>query len=163
MSFRGNCRGSRSVLTAVCFTLLLLGFALVMIPSESKGASHTKDIRGYVYDAQYRKVEGALVSVTIERAGNPVTRSGLTNADGYFNIQFSNTEWSPGRTVTVVATYNSEQTVNSTLVTDNSYFQWENATAFSFEIPQFGNAVGLLVTAGIVGVVAIRFLARRRP
>jgi hypothetical protein len=149
-------------LIALCFAALLLGLGLVLFPSETAAASHTKDIRGYAYDSQYNRIPNIWITVTVLNPGNPVSRSEYTDDNGYFNVQFAATEWNQGRTVRVVATYKTDQTTNETLILDNTYFQWGNATAFSYEIPQFGSTAGMFLTAGVIGVVAVTVMFWKR-
>lgn len=162
MSSRYMMNDARRVLIAFSFIAMLLLLASLMVPTSAKAATHTKDVRGFVYDADYRKIPGASVSVTMLNPGNPVTKSEPSDSTGWFNIQFLAAEWDVGVTIRVVATYSSQQSDPNETTANDIIFQWCNATAFEFEIPQFGSAAGLLVTAGIIGVVAVTVLFWKR-
>jgi len=162
MSSREKVHHIRSVLIAFSFAAMLLALAVLMVPAKTEAATHTKDVRGYAYDHAYRKIPDAQISVTIQNPGNPVTKSEPTDANGYYNIQFDDAEWDIGVTISVIATFHSQQSDPNTTACTNAFFQYVNATAFEFEIPQFGSTVGLLLTAGIIGVVAITVLFWKR-
>jgi len=152
----------KPVLIALTFMAMLIALAVLMVPATTEAATHTKDVRGYAYDHAYRPIPGASISVTVLNPGNPVTKSEPTDGTGWYNIQFLASEWDEGVTIQVIATYNSVQSDENTTVATNGFVQWLNATAFEFEIPQFGSYFGLLVTAGIIGVVAVTVIFWRR-
>ena len=168
MSPREKARNLRPVLIASSFAAMLLVLAMFMVPVTTQAATHTKDVRGYVYDADYRKIGGADVTVRMldsdlnQRSIHNELSSSEPSTKGYYNLQFENAEWEITDTIQVIATYNSQQTDPNTTVATNAFFQWLNATAFEFEIPQFGSTFGLLLTAGIIGVVAVTVLVWRR-
>lgn len=72
---------------------------------------------------------------------------------------FRGSDWSIGNTIEVIATYNSNQEINSTIA-DDSGSQTVNVT-FTFEIPQFGDMMGLYIVMIIVGVIAVASLRKK--
>ena len=164
MSSREKAHDLRPVLIAFSFAAMLFALAMFMVPATTQAATHTKDVRGYVYDAQYRTIEGADVTVTmfISESNPRTVHSELSNAAGYYNLQFQDAEWEIGDTIQVIATFSGQQSDPNETAATNAFYQWLNATAFEFEIPQFGSTVGLLLTVGIIGVVAVTVMFWRR-
>ena len=164
MSSAEKAHSLRTVLVAFSFAALLLAMAMLMVPATTKAATHTKDVRGYAYDAAYRPIEGAQVTVTMFiSAGNPRTiLSEPTSALGFFNIQFQDAEWEVGDIIQVIASFGGDKSDANETIATNGFLQWLNATAFEFEIPQFGSTAGLFLTAGLIGVLAVTVLFWRR-
>ena len=151
--------GLRSAMAILSAVLAVLVLAATLLPAGSVADDyHTMIICGYVYDDHGTKVAGADVTVTMYSGGNPgVSHSTTTGTmpKGFFSVTFDSGEWATGNTAQVVAQYHSgAQGVNATLTVNGAdMLEWENAT-LPYEIPQFGSTIGLLLTAGILGVVA---------
>ncbi len=162
--------GSRFFVLALV-ALLVLALAVTMIPRRAAADDyHTMMVWGYVYNSHGAKVAGASVTVTMYDGSTPgVSKSTTTGTMpyGYFAVSFENIvgnmEWHTGNTVQVVAEYPGwAQGVNASAHANGDYISvWENVT-LPYEIPQFGGTVGLLITAGLVGVVASVILVWKR-
>ena len=161
MTPREKTNSLRPVLIAFSFAAMLFALAMFMVPASTQAATHTKFVRGYAYDAEYRPIPGADVTVRMldsennERSIHNELTSSEPEWKGYYNLDFLSSEWEIGDTIQVIATYNSQQSDPNTTVASDAFFQWVNATAFEFEIPQFGSTFGLLLTVGIVAVTVL--------
>ncbi len=167
MSMHSTRIGLRSAVIALSAALGVLVLAAVLVPSASLAAdNHTMNIRGYVFDNHGNKIADAQVTVTMYRGATPGVSHSTTSSSspkGWFNVNFVEGEWATGDTVLVVAQYQGgAQGTNHTLAVDGAnFFEYENVT-LPYEIPQFGSTAGLLVTAGIIGVVASVVLVWKR-
>ena len=160
--------GLRSVAVVLSVVLTVLVMAVAILPSASVADdNHTMNVRGYVYDDHGNKIANADVTVTMydgETAGVSKTATSGASPKGYFSVNFASGEWATGNTILVVAQYKGGlQGSNDTAppVDGANFYEWENVT-LPYEISQFGNMTGLLVTAGLVGVVACVALVWRR-
>jgi hypothetical protein len=87
---------------------------------------------------------------------------------GFFSVEFASGEWATGNKILVTALYpgnlqgtNGTDALPLVIVNGDNFFTWKNVT-LPYDIPQFGNMNGLLLTAGLVGVVACVALVWRR-
>jgi hypothetical protein len=82
------------------------------------------------------------------------TKTDTTDATGYYAVDFLDGKWDtgPDGNFTIIATCPSGQDGNFRPAVDRNII-YLNVT-YLFEIPEFGNTVGLLATAGILGGVA---------
>jgi hypothetical protein len=128
------------------------------------------NVRGYVYDDHGNNVAGANVTVTMfagATEGVSKTATSSPSPKGYFSANFPSGEWATGDKIRITAEYKGLQALNGTdtppvvIVDGNNFYTWKNVT-FPYEIPQFGNMTGLLVSAGLVGMVASVALVWRR-
>ena len=168
MSNRSARIGLRSAIVVISTVLVVLVMAVAILPKPTAAAdSHPMNVRGYVFDNAGHKIANANVTVSMY---NSTTESNLTKTStssssplGYFSVDFGVGEWATGETVWVIAEYKGDsQAVNHTATANGiRMFTWENAT-FPYEIPQFGSMTGLLLTAGLVGVVACVAVVWRR-
>jgi hypothetical protein len=160
--------GLRSAVVVLSVVLTVLVLAVAILPSASVADdNHTMQVRGYVYDDHGNKIANADVTVTMYNGLIPgVSKAATSSASpiGYFSVNFASGEWATGNTILVVAQHQGGlQGSNDTApaVDGANFYEWENVT-LPYEIPQFGNTTGLLVTAGLVGVVASVALVWRR-
>ena len=153
--------GLRSAVVVLSVVLTVLVLAVAILPGASVAADQPLNVKGYVYDDHGNKIANADVTVTI--SGVSKTDTSDSSPLGYFSVIFAPNEWADGNTVQVVAQYQGgTQGLNDTVKAKGTdFYVWENVT-LPYEIPQFGNATGLLVTAGLVGVVACVALVWRR-
>jgi len=161
MSGKSIVRAGTVVLSTV---LVLLVLSVAVLPSATMAATHPKTVRGYVYDQDGRKVENAQVTVTMKDGETIVsTKTDASDSAGFYTCNFAMTDWSVGNKIVVTATYNTLQATNTTTVLCNDEFvQYENVT-FPYEIPELGKGLtGILITALIVGAVAIAVLVLMR-
>ncbi len=120
-----------------------------------------KIIDGHVYDPNGDPLEGADVSVSIYNGATWInTYSTTTDQDGFYTITIAPSDWNVGYNITVEATFNSEQ-VSDTIVADATFGQTVDLQ-FPLGIPQFGTIIGFFVAAGLIAVVAIVFLKKKR-
>ncbi len=150
-------RASTAVLSV---TLVLVVIAVAVLPASTSAGPHPKQIRGYVYDQDGRKVADAQVTVTMKDGENTVsTKTDTSDGVGYFTCDFGATEWNNGNRIVVTAIYKSLEATNTTiLLCNDAFYQYENVT-FPYEIPELGNGyTGILVTGLILGAVAVAAL-----
>jgi len=149
--------GMKSAIAAVSLcTVALLVASMVVLPCASAApGTFPKWVRGTIWDAAHRPVSGAQVTVqSINGTTVLDTQTDTTSAEGYYLVQFQAGKWDTrtGNHFNITATCPSGQGYNTTTV-DAENTQWLNVT-YVFEIAEFGNTVGLLATAGILGGVA---------
>ena len=163
--------GLRSAIVVLTVVLTMLVMAVAILPSASVADdNHTMNVRGYVIDNHGNKVAGANVTVTMFNGGTEgVSKTATSDVSpkGYFSVNFPSGDWATGNKIRITAEYKGLQALNGTdtppvvIVNGNNFYTWKNIT-FPYEISQFGNMTGLLVTAGLVGVVASVALVWRR-
>ena len=88
------------------------------------------------------------------------SHSDTTNTLGRYTTTFGGTEWSDGWTINVSATYNS-QTETNNAICDDAPIQTVDVT-FTFEIPEFGTMLGIVVAGLALGIVAVAVLSRKQ-
>ena len=150
--------GLRSAVVVLSVVLTVLVLAVAILPSASVAAdTHPMNVRGYVYNNVGHKVANADVTVTMYNVTPGVSKTDTTSSSplGYFSVDFEIGEWATGETILVVVVYQGVlQGYNDTAVANGiNMYTWENFTS-PYEISQLGNTTGLLLTAGLVGVVA---------
>lgn len=140
-----------SVTLAVSIAVLMTAMA-ALLPSQAAAGPQDISVRGYVWDSQYRDVEGADVVINI-KDGETVrsTDSDISDVNGYYSVMFAAADWEVGDTIEVIFTFESKQDTNWTTATDD-VAQYVNMT-FGFEIPEFGSLLGLALAAVALGVV----------
>jgi hypothetical protein len=147
---------SAVVVLSVVLTVLVLAVAILPRPSAA-GDGHPMNVRGYVYNNVGLKIANADVTVTMYNVTPGVSKTDTTSSSplGYFSVDFEIGEWATGETILVVVVYQGVlQGYNDTAVANGiNMYTWENFTS-PYEISQLGNTTGLLLTAGLVGVVA---------
>ena len=150
--------GLRSAVVVLSVVLTVLVLAVAILPRPSVAGEHPMNVRGYVFNNAGIKIANADVTVTMYNGGTPgVSLTDTTSSSplGYFSVDFPVGDWANGNTIWVVVVFEGvPQGDNHTAIADETYmYTWENFTS-TFEIPQFGNATGLLLTVGLVGIVA---------
>lgn len=151
--------GLRSAVVVISVVLTVLVLAVAVLPRPSAAADdHPMNVRGYVYNNVGIKVANADVTVTMYNGGTPgVSKTDTSSSSplGYFSVDFAVGDWATGNTIWVIVVYQgAPQGDNHTAIANGNYmYTWENFTS-PYEIPQFGNTTGLLLTAGLVGVIA---------
>jgi hypothetical protein len=147
---------STAVVLSVVLTVLVLAVAILPRPSAADDG-HPMNVRGYVYNNMGLKIANADVTVTMYNVTPGVSKTDTTSSSplGYFSVDFDIGEWATGETILVVVVYQGVlQGYNDTAVANGiNMYTWENFTS-PYEISQLGNTTGLLMTAGLVGVIA---------
>jgi len=139
---------------------VLIGCLATIMPKSVSANPGLSIIYGKVTDSAGRPINGADVVVVMKNGISEVdTASTTTDSDGLYVVNFALDKWAPGFAVTSTATYNSVQVSGDATVDDLGLATID--LQFLFEIPQFGSILGFVVAAGLVGVVAVVFLAKK--
>ena len=159
MSAKAIVRPSAVFLSAA---LLLVALAVALSPGATLAGDHPKQVVGYVYDIDGRKLANAEVTVRMMDGTTQISvKTDTSDSVGYFSCNFETSEWFDGNKIEVTATYNSLQAENTTLppvLCNGDFFQWENVT-FLYEIPELGKGIsGILITGLVLGAVAVAAL-----
>jgi len=149
--------GLKSAIAAMSLFAVAFLVASIVAPTGASAAPGTfpKIVRGWIWDSAHNPVNNAQVTVQSVNGTTVLdTNTTTTNAAGWYSVGFNPGKWDTwlGNRFNITATCPSGQERNFTAVT-NAVFQYLNVT-YTFEIPEFGNTVGLLATAGILGGVA---------
>lgn len=154
---------TRSIVTIASVTLFVLLFATTALPRVSADGPYPTYIRGYIWDSEHNPVPGADVTVTTKDGPTTIhTESTTSDQYGYYNTLFSETEWFVGCTIEVVATFDGMPQDGNSADAILDHIQYVDVT-FLFEIPQFSNMTGLLLTSGFLGAVgAVAVVWRRK-
>jgi len=151
--------GARIATCLMACAILVAGLTLIIPRSVSANAG-LSIVHGTVTDSAGRPIEGANVVVVMWNGATMIdTTSTQTLSNGLYIVNFALDKWAPGFTVNVTATYNQVQTSGGSTVDDLGLATIN--LQFPFEIPQFGSMLGFVAAAGLVGVVAVVFLARK--
>ena len=145
----------------VAFGLLAgLVSAVLMFASPPVAAGPANlTVYGYVYDNAAQPLEGAGVVVEV-RAGTFPSESAITDSDGYYQVDFDYTLWQIGDTIRTTATYGSYQEFEEAPAEADTLMQID--ITFSYEIPEFGSFVGVVVATVLMGSVAVISMRRQR-
>jgi hypothetical protein len=118
---------------------------------------------GHVYDLAGQPLAGAEVVVTIVRTG--ATATGTTDSNGLYQAtpDISYTQYEVGDTIRVVADYDGAQQQTTTPVTQDmeDTGMGEVDVHYTYEIPEFGSALGLAFAFVAIAAVAVVVLSRR--
>lgn len=151
---------------AVSFCIVMVGLVLlsVTITSDNVAAgTGPKGVVGIVRDSVGRLLEGAVVTVNMFNGAGPAirdTQTDTTDIDGQYSVSFDLNDWFVGDTIQVIAICEGAEEENSTTA-DDSPFQQVDVT-YAFEIPEFGSLAGILISAGILGIIASVALRKRK-
>ena len=138
----------------------MVGLALVavavMTSLSSSAGDFVKPVTGYVWDSAGTPLEGADVTVNIRRPDTSIraTMTDQTGSDGEYEVTFASDDWEVGDTVEAISNYLGNQESNSTGPLTEDPFQWLNVS-YTFEIPEFGDTTGLMITGALLGAVAV--------
>lgn len=145
-----RCMSVVMVLGAVMFAIMLA------VPATVSAGAGPKWVNGYVMDSAGRTLAGAQVSVTI----NGKTVVDTSDGTGYYNCIFDDGDWVAGDTIRAVAIYNSQEAVNQT--TCSALLNQRVNVEYTYEIPQFGSSLGLLLAGGFVAAVSVVLLSDKK-
>ncbi len=151
------------VLIGLAFLLLAICVPILLATESVSAAGGPKSIWGYVYDENGVPADGATVTVSVWNNAN-VETSGIdvTHDGGFYEVIFNDgSVWDIGKQVRAIADDGVSQSPPSTdtlVAGPDQQVDVHYPTA----IPQFGSAIGLAFSAGIVGVVAVVAVTRRR-
>ena len=150
-------------LPAVVLSVIAVAFVAMLLSTSFVSAGPgPKAVRGYIRDNMGNPVQGASVLVEIVAPDSHVRTSGTDTSisNGFYSVLFGNFEWEVGDTLRVTSTYHSDSRVNSTNAT-SAPIQYVNVT-YPYEIPQFGSWVGFAAAGGILAVVALVYVGKRK-
>lgn len=147
------------VLSATAALIAIASFSFISVPAAAGDDSLT--VFGYVTDGSGDPVVGADVFIEVQSGTYP-SRTATTGSDGGYmtSPDFSMSEWNTGDVVEVTVTYGGDQEVATGSDDGDGYLQID--VVFTTEIPEFGSLAGVLVTMGIVGVIATASMRRKK-
>lgn len=159
----GSKRIATRILSMSCVVLLLASVGILMCSDSADAASTTKEVWGYVRDGLNQPVENSVVTVTMNWSAGGVRKvlSDTTDSDGYYSVVFATDEWDIGNRFDVVATYGGDQRHSLNNNADTQSKQQVDLE-FPYAISQLGGIVGVMAAAGVLGVLAVAVLGRRR-
>jgi len=151
-------------------TVIVVLVSCALISGMNLGSDNTsaatgpKNVRGYVWDSSWNPVPGA--NVTVKMLNGPTTVKTMyydaTETNGFYSLSFGPSEWDPGYTIEITATYSTYSVVNSTTAVDIGLpYQWLNAS-LSFVIPEFGDSITVGLTIASFAAMVLVVAARRR-
>jgi hypothetical protein len=124
-----------------------------MLPSASADGPYDIYIRGYIWDYAHNPVPGADVTVTTLNGETPIhSHTATSDQNGFYNTIFLASEWDVDCTIEVVAVFDGAPQGDNSATANLDHIQYVDVT-FLFEIPQFSNMTGLLLTSGVLGAV----------
>ena len=135
--------------------MMFAAFALVLTPSQVSAAEAAPlDVYGWVTDAGGAPVEGA--SILVENRDQAVSdQSTTTDEDGLYSVVFPMADWTEGDLIRTTATYASQQESAEDNAPSGAVALLQIDVQFSFAIPEFGSAIGVLVASVVIGAVAV--------
>jgi hypothetical protein len=116
-------------------------------------------VYGWVTDSAGDPIEGADVLVEVLAGTNPQLTT-TTDSDGFYQVDFDMADWQIGDTVQTTASYGGDEE-SGTQVADSSTVV-NIDIQFATAIPEFGSLTGVLVTMGIIGVIATVSMRRKK-
>jgi hypothetical protein len=153
------------LLSSVAAMLLLV---TVISTSDSADAGlGPKSVWGFVKDYEGDPIPDILVTVNIRDAEYAIrstlqdtTGPGDSTPAGFYTVTFPNDQWYAGDTVEVVVSYSGDQEIETKLIAGEG--DEEVNIQFEYAIPQFGSMLGFAIAAGLVAVVAMFALRRKK-
>jgi type 1 fimbria pilin len=147
------------VLSATASLFALTSLFLFSSPAAAADLSLT--VHGYVTDSNGDPVVGADVLVEV-LSGTYPTRATTTDGAGHYQIvtDFTLSEWNVGDTVRTTVTYGGEPESNTAVADDDGVVQID--VQLTLAIPEFGSLTGVLVTMGIIGIIATVSMRRKK-
>lgn len=138
----------------------MVALALVAVTAMTSFSSSAGDfpklVTGYVWDSAGTPLEGADVTINIKKPDESIraTETNQTDSNGQYVVTFSPEDWEVDDTVETISTYLGHQESNSTGPLTDDPIQWINVS-YTFEIPEFGNTTGLMITGALLGAIAV--------
>ncbi len=162
---RPSFSAARSAVIAVLSCLAVLAIPILSSTPVAAPSVGTLSIIGYVTDNAGHTMEGIQVWVT-SLDGETIAKTLMTTTDqfGFYSVVFSGfgSEWGVGYTIVSTAKSGGNEVSENATVPDDITPLIQIDLQFAFEIPQFGNLLGFVAAAAIIGVVAVFFLVPRR-
>jgi len=159
-------------LSSRCLSLALMVvfvslFLMLSVPrSVTATGTGPLSIYGYVLDVGGNPVSGASVTVLIVETSATRTDPDGSASNGAYQIdpEFDAVDYSIGNTIRVTAVSSLGTKVNETLVTSgmDAVGLGHVDVKYDTAIPEFGSMYGVLISAFVMGVVAVVVLGRKR-
>lgn len=152
-------RRNKRLLTLLALELVVVTMVGLTMQHASRPAisgTGPYTVYGYITDSTGTPVDGADVAVTIDKI--PTTLHCTTASDGYYQVEFSESEWDIGNNIQVIAVFGGQETETG-VCNDIGLSQID--VQFTFEIPEFGSVMGSTVVIAALAAVAIVFVWKR--
>jgi hypothetical protein len=148
---------SLTILAVTAVTIVMASLSFSSVPASAELFDLV--IYGHVYDSNGDPIEGADVLVeNMDTVCTPLTD--ITDSLGRYDVSFNANDWVEGDTIKTTATY--EGTPESATGVADELATLEIDIHFTTAIPEFGSLTGVLVTMGIVGVIATVSMRRKK-
>ena len=162
MSFETHARKLLgSCIVVALITVLFIGGLAFLAPGRASAASFDLLVYGYVTDSVGAPVQGASVVIEDLTTHNTYSAS-ATDEFGQYTFDIPAAEWTPGDSLHVTATFGTASGSNDGVAPPELTGQVEIDVSLSVAIPEFGSALGVLLVACFVGVVAIVYVGKRK-
>lgn len=162
---RAGDAGKRLLLSFV--VTVILSVAFIAASDSVEAGTGPKNVFGYVKDYEADPIPDILVTVNIKTSGGSIRdtmqdTTGPTDGSptGFYTVTFSLGVWDVGDIVEVIVSYSGDQEIVTKEIVDDSAEHID--VQFEYEIPQFGSIYGFVIAAGLIAVVAVVFLKRKK-
>ncbi len=146
-------------MTAVVSLSIVLGLMVIQYAADDAAAGIAPlVVYGFIYDSEGLPIEGASVLVEVLRTG--ATLSDTTDSNGRYDVTFPLDVWLAGDTVETTATYSTLVDSETGVATVTPVLQID--VHFAYAIPEFGSTLGIIVSATLIGLVALISMKRRK-
>ena len=142
------------LISSPIMTLMFVAFALVLTPSQVSAAEDAPlTVYGYVTDAGGAPVEGA--GILVENLDQTVSaQSTTTDEDGFYTVDFPMADWTEGDLIRTTATFGTPESAQD-YAPSGIVAILQIDVQFSFAIPEFGSAIGVLIASVVIGAIAV--------
>ncbi len=145
------------VLSATAALIALVLFSVVSVPASAGPANLV--VYGYVTDSNGDPVEGADVLVeNLDTVCSPLTDT--TDSLGRYQVSFDLAYWQIGDTLRTTVTFGGNEESATGVADEFATLQID--VQFTLAIPEFGSLTGVLVTMGIIGIIATVSMRRKK-
>ena len=151
--------GARIATYLIACAVLVACLAMIM-PRGVSAKPGFVIVDGTVTDSAGRPMVGVHVVVVMKNGTTLLdTQTSTTDSDGLYTVNLGLDMWAPGFNVISTATFNSVQITDNATVGEDPFLTID--LQYPFEIPQFGSILGFVAAAGLIGAVAVVFLAKK--
>ena len=142
------------LISSPLITLMFVAFALVLPPSQVSASEIAPlSVLGYVTDSGGIPVEGA--DILVENLDQTVSdQSTTTDEDGFYTVDFPMADWTEGDLIRTTATFGTPESAQDN-APSGMIAMMQIDVQFSFAIPEFGSAIGVLVASVVIGAIAV--------
>lgn len=152
----------KTAFSIVLMTSALLFAGMLLSTHDARAGTGPLTVGGTVTDSAGTPISGA--SVLIEIIEKSYSTSTSTGSDGKYQKDVPLDKWDEGNTIRVSVTYGGDtETRTQTITPEIAAIGIAIIDVqFSFEIPEFGSLVGLMIAGTAVAVLAAILITRRR-